>query len=62
LDTLILNEAMLVDGTPKPKRSIRDLHHDFVEMPDIAGSASPSLQILGDLWPEFNPPTPDGFV
>jgi hypothetical protein len=32
------NNTVLIAGTPEPKRPARDLHHDFIQMPNIAGA------------------------
>jgi len=48
LQDFLKNNAVLVDGRPQPVRSARDLHDDFVQVPDIAGARLPSPKNVGD--------------
>ena len=43
LENFLKNKAVLVDRAPEPVLPARDLHNDFVQMPDIAGARLPSL-------------------
>lgn len=48
LKDLLKNDAMLINRAPEAVGSARDLHNDFVHMPDIAGAWLPSPQAVGD--------------
>lgn len=42
LKDLFENDTVLIDGALQPEGPARDLHNDFVQVPDIAGTRLPS--------------------
>ena len=58
----IENEAILIDGAPKPVLLTGDRDDDFVHMPFVAASRRTLADLIGERLAELLPPLAHGFV
>src|SRR3954451_20797977 len=58
----IENDAALIDRSPKVVSNAVDLEEDFVQVPFIAGSNTPSPGTVGIVLTELLPPASDRFA
>ena len=56
------NEAVLIDGAPKPVLFAIDGDDDFIEMPSIAELRRALAGLVDEVSAEFLGPTPHGFM
>ena len=56
------DHAVLINRSPQVVSDAIDLQEDFVEMPFIAGSSTPSPQPVGILFAELIAPAPDRLI
>ena len=50
------NEAILVDGAPKPVGFAGNRNHDLIQTPFVAASRSPLADLIGELFAELHRP------
>jgi hypothetical protein len=56
------NGAMLINCAPEPELGSSAFHHDFVQIPNIAGARLSPPQIASDLGSEHGYPTTDRLI
>ena len=56
------DDPVLIDSSPEVVSDAIDLEEDFVQMPFVTGSSTPSSQAVGILLAELVAPAPDRFV
>ena len=62
LDQDVENEAILIDGAPKPVRLAGDRDDDLIHMPFVVASRRALADLIGERFAELLPPPAHGLV